>query len=324
MSHERVQETTWMGARALTLADDAVRVTVLPEHGARIVSLVYLPTLPNGRELLWTPPDLHRLPALPLPTYAMPYADHPAVGIDECIPTIWADTFAGLTLPDHGEVWSVPWDVPATATDDAHDTITTHVTLRQTPFQFTRRLSLVGASTVRLDYTLTNNGDRPHPALWALHPLMRWQPGMRVTLPPTVTTVEIGSVDGTSPLPPYTPGASWPLYEGVDLSLATLNTDGAPASTKLYAGPLAEGEGWATLTDPADGFTARFAFPTDPCRYLGLWLNRGAWGGYTHLALEPATGTSEFLSEATTRNAVLTVPAGGTATWYVTITLGGE
>jgi len=162
------QETTWMGARALTLTGDTVRVTVLPEHGARIVSLVYLPT---GRELLWTPPDLHSLPALPLPTYAMPYADHPAVGIDECIPTIWADTFAGLKLPDHGEVWSVPWDVRAT--DDADDTITTHVALRQTPFQFTRRLSLVGASTVRLDYTLTNSGDRPHPALWALHPLMR-------------------------------------------------------------------------------------------------------------------------------------------------------
>jgi len=152
---------------------------------------------------------------------------------------------------------------------------------------------------------------------------------MRVTLPPSVTTVEIGSVDGTSPLPPYTPGASWPLFKhehegkALDLSLATLNTDDAPASTKLYAGPLTEGEGWATLTDPADGFTARFAFPTDPCRYLGLWLNRGAWGGYTHLALEPATGTSEFLSEATARDAVLTVPAGGTATWYVTITLGG-
>ncbi len=202
-----LQETTWKGARAFMLTGEAVSVTVLPEHGARIVSLVYLPT---RRELLWSPDDLTALPA---PAYAMPYPDQPAVGIDECIPTIWADTFAGLSLPDHGEVWSVPWGVNAT-----NDTIETSVGLRQTPFLFQRRLSLTGPATVRLDYTLTNHGNRPHPALWALHPLMRWRPGMRITLPPSVTTVEVGSVDGTSPLTPYTPGASWPMHLGLDLA----------------------------------------------------------------------------------------------------------
>lgn len=304
----QVQETTWKGAQAFVLTGAAVSVTVLPEHGARIVSLVYLPT---GRELLWSPDDLT---VLPTPMYAMPYADHPAVGIDECVPTIWADTFAGIPLPDHGEVWSVPWGVNAT-----NDLIETSVGLRRTPFLFRRRLSLTEPATVRLDYTLTNHRDRPHPALWALHPLMRWRPGMRITLPPSVTTLEVGSVDGTSPLTPYTPDASWPTYRGLDLAQAQLNTDGAPASTKLYAGPLTEG--WAVLEDPANGFSARFDYPPDLCRYLGLWLNRGEWGGYTHVALEPATGITEFLSQATARDAVLTVPAGGTATWYVTITL---
>ena len=82
-------ETTWKGARAFALENDALRVTVLPEHGSRVASLVHRPT---GREILWWPDDLDILPA---PTYAMPYADQPAVGIDECIPTIWADTFRG-------------------------------------------------------------------------------------------------------------------------------------------------------------------------------------------------------------------------------------
>lgn len=306
-----LQETIWKGARAFTLMGEAVSVTVLPEQGARIVSLVYLPT---GRELLWSPDDLSTLPA---PIYAMPYAEHPAVGIDECLPTIWADTYMGISLPDHGEAWSIPWGVNAT-----NDGIETSVGLRRTPFLFQRRLSLAGTAAVRLDYTLTNHhSSQPHPALWALHPLMRWQPGMRIILPPSVTTVEVGSVDGASPLTPYTPGASWPMHRGLNLAQAQLNIDGAPASTKVYAGPLAETEGWAILEDPADGFSARFDYPTDPCRYLGLWLNRGEWGGYTHVALEPATGVTEFLSQATARDAVLTVPAGGSVTWYVTITL---
>lgn len=305
----QLQETTWKGARAFVLTSDKARITVLPERGARIASLVYLPT---GRELLWWPDDLMMLPT---PTYGMPYADHPAVGIDECLPTIWADTFDGKELPDHGEVWSVPWGVNAT-----NDLIETSVGLRQTPFLFRRRLSFTGPASIRLDYTLTNHGDRPYPALWALHPLMRWRPGMRIILPPAASAVEIGSVDGASPLTPYTPGASWPVHAGLDLAHAALNTDGAPASTKLYAGPLT-GESTAALRDDNDGFMATFSFPTDPCRYLGVWINRGAWGGYTHVALEPATGVSEFLSRATARDAVLTVPAGGTVSWYVTIRL---
>lgn len=298
-------ETTWKGARAFTLANDALRVTVLPGHGARIASLVHLPT---GREVLWWPDDLDTLPP---PTYAMPYADHPAVGVDECLPTIWADSFRGQALPDHGEAWSLPWGVDAT--DAAIETV---VLLRRTPFALTRRLSLRDGA-VRLDYLLTNVGDEPYPALWALHPLMRWRPGTRVVLPPSVTTVETGSVSGQSPLPAYTTGATWPAAHGLDLAAVALNADGAAASTKLYAGPLVDG--WAALHDAADGFAVGFAFPPDPCTHLGLWLNRGDWGGYTHVALEPATGPTEFLSEAVARGAALTLPGGESVTWFVTI-----
>lgn len=305
MSH--LIETTWKGARAFALENEALRVAVLPEHGARIASLVHRRT---GREILWWPDDLDTLPP---PTYAMPYADHPAVGIDECVPTIWADTFRGLSLPDHGEAWSQPWGVNAT-----NDVIETAVRLRRTPFELIRRLSLHG-SAVRLDYTLKNTSAEAYPALWAAHPLMRWQPGTRIVLPPSVRTVEIGSVGGDSPLPAYTAGAAWPHAHGLDLAAAQLNAGGAAASTKLYAGPLAPGDGWAALHDAAGGFAVGFAFPTDVCTHLGLWLNRGEWGGYTHVALEPATGPTEFLSRATERGAVLTVPGGGSATWWATL-----
>ena len=190
--------------------------------------------------------------------------------------------------------------------------------LRRTPFAFMRRVSLLNGA-VRLDYTLKNTSAEAYPALWALHPLMRWQPGTRVVLPPSVEAVEIGSVDGQSPLPAYTDGASWPHAHGLDLAAVQLNTSGVAASTKLYAGPLASTEGWAALHDPAHGFAVGFAFPPAVCTHLGLWLNRGAWGGYTHVALEPATGPTEFLSEASERGAVLVVPGGSSATWWVTL-----
>ncbi len=298
----RVSEGRWARTRAITLENDLLRVVVLPEQGARIASIVFLP---GGREVLWSPPDLR---ALPPPTYGMTYADHPAVGIDECLPNIWPDTFEGRALPDHGEAWTLPWDATM-----RHGVIETAVTLRCSPFHFVRRLSLARESAMRLEYSLTNTSNAPAPCLWALHPLMNWQPGMRIILPPSVTAGEIGSVSGMSPLNEYAP-TTWPLAGDLDLSAAQLNTDGAPAATKVYIGPMAER--WAALHDTLAGFAVGVAFDVP---MLGLWLNRGAWGGYTHVAIEPATGISEHLSTAVERGNVLIVPPRETAHWSVTL-----
>lgn len=298
----RISEGRWARTRAITMENELLRVVVLPDQGARIASLVFRPA---DREVLWSPPDFR---ALPPPTYGMPYADHPAVGIDECLPNIWADTFEGRDLPDHGEAWTVPWR----ASHDS-DSITTMVTLRQSLFQFSRRMSFVRHNALRLDYTITNTSNAPAPVLWALHPLMSWQPGMRIILPPDVSAVEIGSVSGISPLHEYAP-ATWPVTDGMNLAGVQLNTNGAPAATKVYVGPMEER--WAALHDTLAGFVVGFAF-TVPM--LGLWLNRGAWGGYTHVAIEPTTGISEHLSTAVARDNVLTVPSNESAHWSVTI-----
>jgi hypothetical protein len=298
----RVREERWARARGVVLESELLRVVVLPEQGARIASLLHRP---SGRDALWSPPGLR---ALPPPTYGMAYADHPAVGIDECLPNIWADTYAGRDLPDHGEAWSVPWE-----TTTGKDRIESTVTLRQSPFRLTRRITFANDTAIALDYALTNTGHAPAPCLWALHPLMTWQPGMRIILPPSVSDIEIGSVAGICALHEYAP-ATWPKTDGVDLAGVQLNGNDAPAATKVYVGPMTER--WAALHDTLAGFVVGFAF-TVPM--LGLWLNRGSWGGYTHVAIEPATGISEHLSTAVERGNVLTVPVGETAYWSVTI-----
>lgn len=298
----RVREEMWGRVRGLALESDLLRAVVLPGHGARIVSLVHRP---SNRQVLWKPPGLRGLPA---PTYGMTYADHPAVGIDECVPTIGADTHDEQALPDHGEAWSVPWDVAR-----GRDWIETAVRLRVSPCYFTRRLSFARPDALRLDYTLTNTSNAPAPVLWALHPLLRWERGMRVILPPEVTAVRMGAVMGRSPLPPRAT-VPWPLAAGLDIGAAQLNADDEPAALKCYTAPLIER--WAALHDGLQGFVVGFAF-TMPV--LGLWLNRGAWGGYTHIALEPATAAADLLSESVTDGTALTIPAGETATWRVII-----
>lgn len=298
----RVREVTWRRARGLEMESELLRAVVLPEHGARIVSLIHRP---SNREILWKPPELRGLPA---PTYGMAYHAHPAVGIDECVPTIGVDTHDGQTLPDHGEAWSVPWDVAR-----GRDWIETAVRLRASALYVTRRLSFTRPDALRLDYTLTNMGSAPTAALWAQHPLLRWERGMRIVLPPEVAAVRTGAVMGRCPLPPHA-RVPWPFAAGLDLGAAQLNTTDEPAAVKCYTAPLSAR--WAALHDGLQGFVVGFAFTTPA---LGLWLNRGAWGGYTHVALEPTTAPADLLSEAVALGSALTIPAGETATWRVTI-----
>jgi hypothetical protein len=242
----------------------------------------------------------------------MTYADQPAVGIDECLPTIGVDTFNGRLLPDHGEAWAVPWDVQT-----GRDFIATKVTLRQSPLQFRRVISFTRDDAIRLDYTVMNTNNAPEPVLWALHPLMRWENGMRILLPPEVTAVAVGAVMGVSPLRSDTT-AVWPQSGQLDIAGGELNHNGESAAMKCYAGPLTER--WAAMHDLLQGIAVGFSFTTP---MLGLWLNRGAWGGFTHVAIEPTTGTSDLLSQAVAQGNVLTVPAEGAASWSVTIGVAG-
>jgi hypothetical protein len=302
----RVSEERWARTRAIVLQTELMRVTVLPEHGARIASIVYIP---EAREILWAPPGFR---ALPTPTYGMVYADQPAIGVDECLPTIGVDAYNGRALPDHGEAWAVPWEARK-----GRDSIETVVALRQSPLRVSRHLFFVRDDAIRLDYIVTNTSNAPEPVLWALHPLMRWENGTRIILPPEVASVEVGAVMGMSPLRPNA-SAAWPQSDRLDIGGVELNHNGEPAAVKCYVGPMTER--WAALHDLLQGVVVGFTFTTP---MLGLWLNRGAWGGYTHVAIEPATGTSDLLSEAVTRENVLTVPANSSASWSVTIGIAG-
>jgi len=42
----------------------------------------------------------------------------------------------------------------------------------------------------------------------------------------------------------------------------------------------------------------QFEWDTDRNNTLGLWLTRGGWNGYHHVALEPANGAADALTDA--------------------------
>ena len=90
---------------SLRLSEGDWVVNLLPELGGKIYSIRW-----QGRELLASNPRKPFRRA----QYAAPYAEYDASGFDECFPTIGPCQYpiypwAGTEMPDHGELWSLPW-----------------------------------------------------------------------------------------------------------------------------------------------------------------------------------------------------------------------
>src|ERR1700682_5913207 len=91
------------GFGVFILGNQEVELAVVPELGARIISLKDLRT---GREWLWRPAggrELFRDGA------GDSFENSPLAGLDECLPTIAPCCWQGRDLPDHGEVWAAAW-----------------------------------------------------------------------------------------------------------------------------------------------------------------------------------------------------------------------
>jgi len=277
------------GFKAYVLTNGLVRITVVPELGARIISLKDLRT---GREWLWHPDGAQKL----FRNGARDgFESSPLAGIDECLPTIAPCSWQRRDLPDHGEVWAAAWSVDSNAWERA--LLRTRVRLAISPFEFERTIEL-RANEVRLSYQLKNRGAVEEFYLWAMHPLLRLQSGDELDLPASTR----GLLDD----------ASW-LY---GLNSTRPNGNGE----KIFASRLSEGR--AAIKNPRTRDHLQFEWDAAENNTLGLWLNRGGWHGHHHFALEPANGEPDDLTAAADRKHCGAVTARGSATWQVCIRVG--
>ena len=252
------------GFEVFGLRNEAVELEVVPALGAKIISLRNLVT---GYEWMWRPPAGMKLFRNQL---GDDFAASTMTGWDECLPTIAPCVWKGRKLPDHGEVWSVPWAIKAFD----HGELRTSVTLAVSPLQFERTIKL-HSNEIRLDYQLENLSNEPEEFLWAMHPLL-----------PVHDNIQLNLTEETRNL----------LTREQWIDGLTFSAD-KPGSVKTYAAPLREGR--ASVVNTAAPDRLQFEWDTTRNNTLGLWLTRGGWNGYHHVALEPANGAADSLTDAT-------------------------
>lgn len=308
--------------RRVTLSSAALEVAVLPELGGKLVRLARPgPVAQSGHDrrednVLLEPPEAER-PWRPA-THGARFEDFDVSGLDDCFPTVAAcpaPDEPALRLPDHGDLWSVPWQL-----DAAGDSLTLSARARSLPCRLTRRVSLDG-NRVRLDYTLASEADRPLAYLWSAHPLLAVSPGSRIHLPAEVSALLLEWSAGDR-LGHRGDRVPWPRAGVRDLSL--LPGPEAGVADKLFTDRLRHG--LCAVHDVARARSLTFRF--DPARlpYLGLWICAGGWptsraAKHFTLALEPCSGRPDSLAEAVRAGTCARLAARETATWSLELEL---
>jgi galactose mutarotase-like enzyme len=271
------------------LGNDGVEIAVVPELGARIISLRNLKT---GREWLWRPAGGLKL------FRNQPgddFARSPLAGADECFPTIAPCRWQNRDLPDHGELWSAAWTFDAEAWRAG--ILRTQCRLNLSPFVFERSITLA-ENEVRLAYCLQNLSSSPERFLWAIHPLLRIKEGDHLELPAATR-------------------ALFDAQAWID-DISSAAPDGRCA--KVFASALTEGR--ARVVNQCGGDCLEFAWDAEQNNCLGLWLNRGGWHGHHHLAVEPTNADSDDLASAAQAGRGGLVPARGSISWQLALRLG--
>ncbi len=302
MAEHRVQHRDGFDLHLLRTRE--AEVEVVPALGAKIAGLRSRRT---GREWMWAPPG-GRLFRNGL---GDPFSDGTRIGADECFPTVAACAWRGRELPDHGEAWSRPWEIMST-----EDGISLRLECPVSPFVLSRRLRLEG-NRLTLSYEARNLGADEEAYTWAFHPLLALAPGDRIEVPASSVRADLAI---GCPLDGWERRWNWPApLPGLRLDAL----DFGPfenAAAKLFAESLSEGR--AALANERTGERLEFAFDLEELDTLGVWINRGGWGGFHHVAIEPANGAPDRLDVAAgPRGRCRRLAAGATAAWGFTLTL---
>ncbi len=311
---QKMEEVNYRGFPALQFDTSALRMIVIPQWGGKIASLF---DRGRDREWLWTNPHLEYRP----PAYGADYvANFDVGGFDECFPNVGAGPhpaapWQGIPLPDHGEVWALPWEAEPLA--DGLRLRTRGVRL---PYALEKTVRLVDEARVRLDYVARNLTDFDMPVLWSSHPLLSVREGMGLQVPASRVRVD----NAANNFPADTgEDISWPHYRHLDLS--RLPGPEVGWAVKLFTRRLEEGH--VTLSDPGDGAAFRFHFDPTQVTHVGLWLNYGGWSGvpgappYYNVALEPCIGVADRLDVSVEEGAYLSLPARGERSWWLEIAI---
>lgn len=278
------------GVRALTLENAQIKVTVLPDKGADIYSLVHRA---SGADVLFKSPWGLRVPG-PWPRAATSMERwieaYPGGwqlllpnGGDEC-------TERGVTWGFHGEAALLPW----TVLDSTGSTVTLEAMLFSAPLHVRREIVLDGP-VLRVREVITNRSNEGVEVMWSHHPAF----GAPLLEAGSVLSAGCQTVeaDDEGPGTLLKAGArySWPIVTTSSGELVDLGRIPGPDEPRAVLAYLLDfSSGYFAITNPRLNLGAGVRWPLEVFDKAWLWqevCSTGGWPWFGRayvVAVEPA------------------------------------
>lgn len=304
----------------LFMENDYLRVEFLPEIGAKMIRLLHKKT---GRQFLLEPQNqdnnYHHA------YYGANFESYDTSGFDECFPTISASTYPFSTknreiyFPDHGELWSIPWDYKL-----MNNELLLVCNGNRFPYYFAKHISLKDNEVI-IHYHLENLSDQKFFYLWSAHPLLQVKPGDRLYFRDNIEKVFLNWASDAK-IGKYGDMIDWPCISinGSQFDYSIVKDQNHGKAIKCFTETVKSGEAAVYFTASDESLIYHFDPKENP--YLGIWLCYGGWptnqeNKHLTIALEPASGRPDSLSEAIKRNEYSSIGARSKKEWYLRIQL---
>lgn len=295
----------------LSIENDVIKIGVLPQIGGKMIELRDKRT---QQQFLLEPQNDSG--AYEVSTFAKDFSSYDISGFDECFPTVEASD----PFPDHGEVWSRPWNYVV------HDqSIEMSIQGVNADYEL-KKVLWVENNFIHIQYRISNNMDVPFQFLWSAHPLLHIKSGARIILPKSVHRVFLNWTSDPN-IGSYGDFLRWPLKythgeKTIDFSIVAEQT--ANVAVKCFTDAVEEG--FAGLYYPETNRTLLFEFAPADVPYVGLWLCYGGWPVESSkkqftLAIEPSNGRPDKLQNAIQRNECQILAPHKTKIWQLTISV---
>jgi len=307
-----IREQIYKGVNAVRMENKKISILVIPESGGKIQSLY---DKQQQREHLYQ----SKKPVYEFSQYDSSYADGDSSGFDEVFPSIEACYYPdapwrGTPIPDHGEVWALPWDCRK-----EQDVLSLCVNGVRFPYRLEKKIRLTSLG-LRIDYELLNLSLFDFRFIWAPHLLISCLPDTEIVLPSSVSRVmSTCSVDNK--LGRFGSFHEWPETEvnGEKYRIDRVYPKYPGKCEKYYAvDPLAEG--WCALRDRSTEQAIGLRFPLQEVPYLGIW--EGIIGQEYVTALEPCMGALDDLATAIQWDRAGLIKAQSMRRWFLEIRIG--
>ncbi len=284
-------EWSYRGFKTVILENELIRVTVLPDLGAKIYEFVYKP---SDNDFMFHHPRVE----CRTPVFDVNVDNWWTGGMDEAIPTGHPCNYRGENYPFLGEAWSLCWYYQIQENNGSEVCLYLRRPLIISPLVVERWIILKeGEMSLNFRHRITNSGITPFEFLWGLHPGFNITPDYRIDLPAVEVQIEESLPDNRL----GKPGAhyTWPFALDKGGNQVDMRVVPPPSSGTMdfhYVTGLKEG--WLALTDTKKKEGIALVFQKEIFTSIWLWLVYSGWRNIYVAAIEAWTGYPAKLSDA--------------------------